>query len=255
VSFVQIVRWYEAYTNSRDVHEQSGKIKRFVSVLAQFLDKVSRMTRTARTKKRLGRAARLIRPAAALSSHHSPCHARGRRRGQRASGPAQAASSIFMEAALADWIVIPIDLTLSVCIACACVSTSLAPVPVPVPVCLLCIRNLPSLCFSPAWSFGRGPSFQLQTVVYSHLLTIVAPRSLAPHEHPSSKQSQLFRSDPQALVRHLSRRANEINNQLYEFVHMPMHAPGWENKIKHIREVGQAAHAMVQRSGRACAQP
>ena len=92
---------------------------------------------------------------------------------------------------------------------------------------------------------------QLQTVVYSHLLTIVAPRSLAAHENPSRKQSKLFRSDPQALVRHLSRRANEINNQLYEFVHMPMHAPGWENKIKHILEVGQAAHAIVQRPGRA----
>jgi len=104
-------------------------------------------------------------------------------------------------------------------------------------------------------SFGCCRSIQLQTVVYSHLLTIVAPRSLAAHENPSSKQSKLFRSDPQSLVRHLSRRANEINNQLYEFVHMPMHAPGWENKMRHILEVGQAAHAMVQRSGRACAQP
>lgn len=79
--------------------------------------------------------------------------------------------------------------------------------------------------------------FQLQTVVYSHLLTIVAPRSLAPHEHPTSRQSKLFRSDPQALLRHLSRRANEINNALYDFVHMPMHGPGWEHKLKHILEV------------------
>jgi hypothetical protein len=148
--------------------------------------------------------------------------------------------AIFIEAALASDRDL-ISLTLSVCIACACVSTSLAPVPVPVPVCLLCIRHLPSLYFSPAWSFGCGPSFQLQTVVYSHLLTIVAPRSLAAHVNPSSKQSKLFRSDPQALVRHLSRRANEINNQLYEFVHLPMHAPGWENKMKHILEVA-AAH-------------
>ena len=96
-------------------------------------------------------------------------------------------------------------------------------------------------------------------MIYSHLLTIVAPRSLAAHENPSSKQSKLFRSDPQSLVRHLSRRANEINNQLYEFVHLPMHAPGWENKIKHILEV-TAAHreereGIDQRANRAFAQP
>ena len=36
----QIVEWYHAYTQSRDVHEQGKKVREFIKAASRFIDKV-----------------------------------------------------------------------------------------------------------------------------------------------------------------------------------------------------------------------
>lgn len=41
-------------------------------------------------------------------------------------------------------------------------------------------------------------------LICAHLLAILAPRALLPHETPSSKPHKLYKQDPRALVTHMA---------------------------------------------------
>lgn len=73
--------------------------------------------------------------------------------------------------------------------------------------------------------------------MYSHLLRVLPERPLLPHETPSYKLRRLFVDDPRSLIAHLSKRTQEINDKLYVFAKLIMHAPQWEDKLKEIIDV------------------
>ncbi len=129
---------------------------------------------------------------------------------------------------------------------------------------------------------------KLQTLIYAHLLSILAPRVLAQHETPSFKQHKLFKQDPRTLVAHLAKRAlvseqnkggcikqrvlthgqralthgrlssvllpsaapQAIGDELFELDKMTPHAPGFEDRLKHIMQVwyqlSSAQHSSAQ---------
>jgi hypothetical protein len=109
--------------------------------------------------------------------------------------------------------------------------------------------QLPPLTISSVTFFFSWPLIQRFTsslaqyldkhaiLLYGHLLSVLPERHVAPHVTPSLKVRRLFVEDPRALVRHLAKRVQELNDKLFDFAKKTMHAPQWGEELQEILDV------------------
>lgn len=85
-----------------------------------------------------------------------------------------------------------------------------------------------------------------QVLVYSHLLSTLPPRETKAHEIPSANLRRRMHKEPQFMLRHLQIDLQTINDRLYDFAKLTMHAPTYEVRLQGLIEA-LSAHAQLQR--------